>query len=73
VSFANWIGTVALEAVLDVVLFLPFRCTTEQQNSGNWQHKAKVGNSPILEVMMRDPAVAGIPPQRAANDVFSAC
>jgi hypothetical protein len=42
-------------------------------NSGNWRHKAKVGNSPILGVMVRDLAVAGTGRQSAANDAFSAC
>jgi len=54
----------------------PFLALPAQQraaNGSNRRHKAKDGNCRIPRVIARNPAAFGTPPQRAANDVFSAC
>jgi hypothetical protein len=53
----------------------PFLALWMQQTAANgskWRHKAKLDNRGILLVMMRHPATSSTPPQRAANDLFSA-
>jgi hypothetical protein len=55
---------------------LPFLALSVHQraaNGGKRRHKAKVETSRMLRVMAHDPAASSTLPQRAANDIFSAC
>jgi len=54
----------------------PFLALSTQQTAANGskrRHKAKVENRLILRVMAHVPATPSTWPQRAANEVFSAC